>query len=197
MRLPIVVGVDVGQARDPSAVVGLAHDTGAWRVGLVQSRPLGESYSHLVDAVAALVDALQPADVLTVWDATGVGRPVLEQVQHHDTLGPSALGVTITSGSRVTGGWPHWRVPKRAMVHVATAAVESGDVAMPDRHEHRQLADELDALTHKGPRVEAAGSGHDDQALAWLMAVYAAQRLHRPHRVDRLEIRRGGAVVWT
>lgn len=189
----IVLGFDVGQQGDPSALVGLVRSADTWSVADAQCLSLGASYSAQVAEVTRQVHHLQRrADmVLTAVDATGVGRPIAE-----DLLGRvPGVAVTITAGRRPSGRWPTWRVPKPILVHAAASGMRSGGLQLPPRGAAPGLRAELESMIRKpSARIEAAGSGHDDQVLALLLAYYAALVVSDPAAWARWENTRGGIV---
>ncbi len=134
-----VVGVDLGQARDYTAVVvnerlqatrtitqserpGLPSWDRTQQKNVVYHRltflhrfQLGTSYPDVVEAVQRILIQLperkDKADL--VVDATGVGRPVLDTMREK---GLKPIGITITGGVDVTEkAWDDIRVPKRSL----------------------------------------------------------------------------------
>ncbi len=73
----IVIGADLGQAQDPTALAVAEVHTPEIHVRHLERLPLGTPYPKVVERIADLVDKL-PGAVLVV-DATGVGRAVLDQ----------------------------------------------------------------------------------------------------------------------
>lgn len=145
-----VVGVDLGQARDPTAVVvnerlqatrtikqverpGLP----AWdrtqqkimvhhRLTFLHRFQLGTSYPDVVEAVQRLMVQLPPRrdkpDL--VVDATGVGRPVLDTMREK---GMRPIGITITGGvDAIEKEWDDVRVPKRSLAATMQVVLQSG-----------------------------------------------------------------------
>lgn len=191
----IFLGVDVGQASDPSALVGVRVREGRVVVAGAEERALGERYAELIAAVDDRCRCVEQHGqrVVPVVDATGVGRPVLEGLRQ---IRPDSVGITITAGTRHGGVWPDWRVPKRLLVHTAAAGMESGEVELPDRDRWPVLHDQIRSLRHKRRgRVEASGAGHDDLVLSWLYAVYAVQIMRHPGLEQRLKVRGHGVVA--
>ncbi|GEM_PF-411383 len=110
----VVVGLDLGQASDYSALVLLevhpGHEGAVQRysVGFIHRWQLGSSYVTIAHDAARLVQGLGERGRLVV-DATGVGAGVVDMLRAA-RLAPVA--VTLTSGreaSAVAGGW---HVPK-------------------------------------------------------------------------------------
>jgi hypothetical protein len=103
------VGLDVGQSVDPSALVVVERaecagefdgamyaypKEGELRVVHAERAPLGTSYAAVVERVEWLTRRLERCQV--VVDATGVGRPVVEQLRG---VGRGLMPVVITGGS--------------------------------------------------------------------------------------------------
>lgn len=133
-----IVGVDLGQSRDFTAIVVAERrpaPTGRrlsdWRergldvaeeyaehyaIRHIERPPLHTPYPEIVERVKAIVTRPEFVDDTDlVVDQTGVGRPVIDAMRYAD-LNPRP--VTITGGDaeatdKETGGW---RVPKRVLV---------------------------------------------------------------------------------
>src|SRR5712675_1948331 len=100
MRHEIVIGVDLGQRRDYTAFAvvevkeWVEEVVPAWlraaerevrfRVRHVERLPLGSEYRAAVERVRELVVAAVGLPVTVVVDATGVGAPVVEEMQRAD-----------------------------------------------------------------------------------------------------------------
>jgi hypothetical protein len=148
---PFVIGLDLGQTHDPTALAvmerepvvnedgkpacdGHGHPLAAYSVLHLERYPLGSSYPDLVQAVGKL--ARSPAIQARGWpwiavDATGVGRAVVDQF-----LGagfPAVLvPITITSGAGVTKdtwnqtGVTCYRVAKADLVAAVRVGLDAG-----------------------------------------------------------------------
>ncbi len=186
------VGADIGQAHDPTAlaVVETAGDEG--RVRHLERLPLGTPYPQVVARIVELVQALP--DAALVVDATGVGRPVVDQLR---AAGLDPVAVTITAGKAATFDSGMWHVPKRELVLALVVAFE-GDrlkVAAGLRHA-KALTGELQAFQRKvtgaGRAAYGATAGaHDDLVIAVALAVWWAAHRSRtaglvgPYRLAR------------
>lgn len=145
-----VVGVDLGQARDYTAVV-VNERLQATRTITQSERPglpswdrtqqkkvvyhrltflhrfqLGTSYPDVVEAVQRILIQLperkDKADL--VVDATGVGRPVLDTMREK---GLKPIGITITGGVDVIEkAWDDVRVPKRSLAATMQVLLQTG-----------------------------------------------------------------------
>jgi hypothetical protein len=103
-----VIGLDLGQANDPSAVAIIEHTYHArgpsYRVRALHRYRLGTSYTAIVDDLTTrmLTAPLARASMLAI-DATGVGRPVVDLFKDNRGL-RDVYAITITAGTAVSGG---------------------------------------------------------------------------------------------
>jgi len=226
--LRVLIGVDLGQMRDPSAVVvaeGVRRDSGkteivkrfprdgdtppsAWErrireaaylVRHVERLPLRTPYRQVGRRIADIVERLEDLTVLEVdrsevefqepgWesrtpgrrplkvyvlaDATGVGRPVVEEVRLELGTVVPVSAVTITVGEKITGelGSLEVKVPKMILVSRLAALFQRGRIELPVTEESRALAEELKAFqvraTTRGIQAEAMSGFHDDLVIA-------------------------------
>ena len=108
-----VIGVDIGQVTDYTAIVLLKPrfvDEGMlldcpW----IERLPLNTPYKNIITKVQAHQD--QAGQCTIVIDQTGVGRPVVEQAKGR-IVGARVIGLTITGGHAVNG----WNVPKQHLI---------------------------------------------------------------------------------
>jgi len=147
---PYIVGMDVGQVQDPSAVAVLAvHGGGKYSLVHLDRLRLGMSYPVQVRTVAALLQVVDqrarreqvatllatggrlssdplPAPPRTplVLDGTGVGRAVADQFREAG-LGPRLTTISITAGGTVTALGNSLGVPKRDLVATLQVAFQS------------------------------------------------------------------------
>ncbi len=89
----IVIGADLGQAQDPTAIAVAEVHPPEIHGRHLERLPLGTPYPKVVERIGDLVDKLPGADL--VVDATGVGRAVLDQMRE---AGLAPVAVTITGG---------------------------------------------------------------------------------------------------
>ncbi len=188
-----IVGADIGQAQDPTALAVVDVDVvDEVQVRHLEQLPLGTPYPQVVSRIVELVQALPDAPL--VVDATGVGRPVVDQLR---AAGLDPIAVTITAGKAVTFDGEAWRVPKRELVRTLVAAFEGGrlKVAAGLRHA-KALTGELQAFQRKvtgagRTAYGATGGAHDDLVIAVALAVWWAAHRGRtagfvgPHRLAR------------
>ena len=123
-----LLGVDLGQAQDPTAIVVAETHKPDIHVRHLERLPLGTPYPQVIERITALVEKLPGASL--VVDATGVGRAVLD---HMVDLKPVA--VTITGGRYSSYDGKMWRVPKKALLRPLVAATESGRLKVARHHD--------------------------------------------------------------
>lgn len=191
MAGPLVLGVDVGQARDHPALVAVEARSDRqvvprphWRVRAIDQVPLGLPYAQLADRVVALVDALvartPSRPVVVVLDATGIGRAVAELLAPAEGLVRVAhlVPVTWTAGKQVTQQQRGVGVPKRMLIESLVADLQQRRVTIPPGLANAAtLASELRLFTARnapGRRtpVLGAASGHDDLVAALALACW-------------------------
>lgn len=114
-----VLGLDLGQAADYTAVALLERHGEASHLRYLHRFDIGTRYPAIVDAVRGMLtrEPLAGQTALIV-DATGVGRPVVDLLRQAD-LDP--IAVTITGGNAVTNAGGEWGVPKRDLVGALVA----------------------------------------------------------------------------
>lgn len=203
-----VIGADLGQANDYTAVTVLHRDTRQRlapppRPGIIQDRPtiqggvtylvrhlerfeLGMPYPKQVERIARLTRGLRGEDPYTslVIDATGVGRPVVDMLRDED-LQPRA--VIITGGDSETHSDGFYRVPKRNLVSVMQVLLQSKRLKIHSRLKHAAtLVEELlafkvtiSARGHDSYSNDWRENDHDDLVLATALAAYWAEK--HPH----------------
>jgi hypothetical protein len=204
------VGLDLGQAQDPSAVVIVETEvtTRVWRdEWSAEPRTRPESVEHRVrhaerlplqlpypDQVAyvrglMMTPELPAKETELVIDMTGVGRPVFDLFE---VEGLRPVGVVITGGlEEVRDGARVHRVPKILLVSRLQAALHSGELKFsPELAEAEALKQEFSEFrmraTDTGRLTFGAREGrHDDLVLALAVAVWRAQGRTRGAGVSR------------
>jgi hypothetical protein len=197
MRPWSVVGVDLGQSQDYTAVsvlraVPQRDDKTTFQCGHIERLKLGTPYPRIVESVLRLTERPELEDRWSlVIDATGVGKAVTDMFR--EALGAKQkrlAAVTITSGNAVTGGRLSFGVPKRDLVTGLLVLLESGRLVFADLPEMTQLLAEIPDF-----RVKITTSGnaiwgtwregaHDDLILSLAIAAWYADR-------------QGGRRTWT
>ena len=137
--LDYVVGVDLGQSQDYTAIAivervrtaGFDPETLreqepviSYRLAYLDRRPLGTRYPAIVAGVLALLDrAPLSRETPLVVDRTGVGRPVTDMFAE---AGVEPEAITIHGGDAVTSEHRHHRVPKRDLVTTLLKLYQTG-----------------------------------------------------------------------
>jgi hypothetical protein len=190
-----LIGLDVGQAPDPSALAMVQ------RSGLVPALfgarylrrwPLGTAYRAVVTEAARVFKdpALAGMERYFVVDATGVGRPIVEML---DELKLDPIAVTITGGFDVTVVRPTkgqqplaveaYHVPRRDLISTGQVLLQAKRLKIAEGlTEGEQLVQELLSLrrklTEKGETFEPEGTGgHDDLVMALLLACWYGEHV--------------------
>lgn len=199
LRVEYFTGLDVGQARDPSAlaIVEWAEQTAEWdpaqyayqkttslRLRYLQRVELGTPYPELVERAGrvACSRAMEGPRHLVV-DATGVGRPIVDLLRMQ-RLECQLWPVIITSAHTV--GWSSgcYTVPKRDLIVGLQVLVQRGRLeAAKGMREWPVLVKEMGEMRVETPsgareRFGAREGAHDDLVLAVALACWAAERVH-------------------
>ena len=159
-----IVGVDLGQAQDPTAITVAETHNPDIHVRHLERLPLGTPYPQVFERIVTLMEKLPGASL--VVDATGVGRAVLD---HMAELEP--VPVTITGGRLTSFDGKMWRVPKRTLLRPLVAATESGRLKVArGLREAEAFQRELHAFqrrttAHGSSTFEGVGA-HDDLVIA-------------------------------
>jgi hypothetical protein len=133
---------------------------------------LGTPYPQVIERIATLVGKLPGADL--VVDATGVGRPVIDQMRE---TGLEPVPVTITGGRFMSFDGDMWRVPKQALLRPLVAAMDVGRLKVAkDLREADALLRELQAfqrrITESGNATFEGVGEHDDLVIAVALACW-------------------------
>jgi hypothetical protein len=178
-----IVGADLGQSHDPTAIAVVRRlerwpQKPLFQVGYLARLPLGTPYPAVVTHVTQMLG--RPplrGKVELVIDFTGVGRPVFEMFVGR---GVSPIGVTITAGDATTNDGLIYRVPKIELISRVQALLHDGRLKI-----HKELPDapvlvsELQDfkadVTDSGYWKFGARAGkHDDLVLALAIALWRA-----------------------
>lgn len=192
MNERFIVGVDLGQSHDYTAIVVLeqaAEDE--LHARHIERLPLDTKYPQQVERIVEIVTSPELGhSVRVAVDGTGVGRPVVDMLR--DALRTHRVPVTsilVTGGSAATHTGNRWSVPKRDLIGAAQVALQTRELKIAAALRTAQtLVDELVAY-----RVQISDEGHDsysngrdtpndDLCLALSIAVYATTR-HGPARM--------------
>lgn len=190
------VGLDLGQAKDPSAiaVVERAELAGEWdgtvfarrreielRLRRLERLPLGMRYPEVEEWVTRAMDALAPQGRCElVVDATGVGRPVVDHLRvARMRCGMRAVMVTGGQSERSDAGFDY--VPKRDLMAGLQVLFEYGELRITRSLKHlealkKEMADMQVKVTPAGNEqfgVWREGE-HDDLVFAVALACWGA-----------------------
>jgi hypothetical protein len=198
--VPYVVGLDLGQSQDFTALTVIRHtrhptpggdrpDFLVHEVVHLRRWPLGTEYTAIASDVAALVARPPLPGCALVVDATGVGRAVVEMVRRAK---PDArlVPVTIHGGRAVTGNDAHgFAVPKLDLVARLQALLQARRLKVAALPERELLERELTAFRIKvnvatGHETFEAWRerDHDDLVLAVALACWYGERPGRTLR---------------
>ncbi len=185
MNHRFVLGVDLGQAHDFTALVVIERAGDELHVRHIERLPLATPYPAQVDRIEEVVASPELGrDVLVAVDGTGVGRAVVDLLRtalkpHRTPL----VAITITGGTAASRMGSRWSIPKRDLIASAQVALQSKTLKIAAGLPTAQvLVDELTAY-----RVKVSDDGHDsygngrdapndDLVLATAIASYAATK---------------------
>lgn len=197
----ILVGVDPGQAQDPTAISavqrstieaeerrlvrGAEHKRKLERLDVThcERMPLHTSYPAVIDRVAEVCAVARDAtgeEPLVLLDLTGVGRPVRDMMRPRFKR---LLPVTITAGHSTTFDQANgeWHVPKRVLVSCVAIALQQRALKISRGIQDapvlvRELENFKAKITKSGHETfEAWRDGdHDDLVLAMALCVWWA-----------------------
>jgi hypothetical protein len=203
------VAVDLGNLNDRTAItVGLVsrayevetHHYGSntheasrvpefWLMVEMLHRPrIGIGYEKIIDQVVSIVRELppMPEEPITIWDATGLGAPVLALARRQL---PKAVGITITGGNEATTVGKDWTVPKALLVGEARLMLSRQRLKIAAGFQEReQLMIELQAFQAKlsasgRATFAAAGPEHDDTVMSLAMIPFALKQIREGARM--------------
>lgn len=149
-----VIGVDVGQKRDPTALcVAQPEDRSIngraethFLIRHLERLPLGTAYPAVADRVAALVATVRKRSEGTprlYVDATGVGQPLIDLLDAR-AMGVAVIATTFTHGDQRAQVDPRTvRLGKAYLVSRLQALLRSSRVHLPRTAEAEALAREL------------------------------------------------------
>jgi hypothetical protein len=182
-----LIGIDPGQAHDPTAVALIEWDPiqdPVYRLRGLYRFPLGTPYTDLPRALTSrLGNEHLSGHVALAIDATGVGAPVVDHFRQELTSVP-IYAITITAGTSVSGTAKNPHVPKRDLISTTSVIFEQRRIAVAaSMRDTETLRDELLAYrrstTERGSYTYGAASGsHDDLVLALSIALWTAEHRH-------------------
>lgn len=168
----LVCGLDIGQARDPTAfsVLEASDDYRTVAVRHLEQFPLGLPYPEYVRMTAERVRSPQLRGCTLVIDHTGVGRPVYDMFVAA-RLAP--IGITITGGEKASRKSRLYRVPKRDIAAAVLMLMQSRRMVIARAIPHAPVL--VQELLNFRVKVTAAGNDtyeawregdHDDLVLS-------------------------------
>lgn len=198
-RRAYAVGIDIGQAHDPTAIAVVCRITTdtqnpalrtlnpephpRYEVPHLERLRLGMPYPSQVDAIEAMLTRAPLARLSprVLVDYTGVGRPVFDMFAGRHAL-RRAQGVVITGGRDTTKQRTGWSVPKGELVSKLQALLHAGELriaaGLPDAVVlMRELQDFRVRYSDAGNATFSAREGaHDDLVLALALGVFGLSR---------------------
>jgi hypothetical protein len=192
-----ILGVDLGQSVDPTAICAMHHRvvplenwspnlkgkfwkqdfTEHFDVRLLERVKLGISYPAVVQHVASLLARPPLTRATLIVDDTGVGRAVGDLMLQ---AGLRPKRVTITAGMDTTEHNGAWRVPKGVLISGLDARLHTGELRIAAAlSDAGALAEELKDFQRKvsdaGRSSWSARTGaHDDLVLAVAISLWWA-----------------------
>jgi hypothetical protein len=191
------VGLDLGQRRNPSALVVVERAEVfldmdrvtyerrralRYRMRFLERVRLGTPYPEVVDRVREVVRRPALAGRCTlVMDATGVGAPVLDLLRKAN-LGCGIAPVIMTGGERESHAGGLWYVPKRNLITGLQVMLEKRELGLPanlagTRTLMKEMAEMEERMTGRGGASFGAWreGQHDDLVIAAALACWRAR----------------------
>jgi len=191
--LTTLIGVDLGQARDFSAISIIKQlqdyvvdpfegrnrfGDRYYQVVHLERPPLETSYSQIVDRVVKLYNQVERGELII--DFTGVGRPVYDSFRRG---GVYPKGISITGGSAVTRDGNIYNVPKRDLAGCLQVLYQQKRIKVAGKLDHaRTLNNELLDFKVKIDKetghdsYEHRSGAHDDLVLSVAVAVWYGEK---------------------
>ena len=146
----VSIGVDVGQKRDPTAIVVAEaqgqHSATVFLARYIERLSLGTPYPQVAIRIAEVVAGIRermpsegvrrpwnrPRNLILTVDATGLGLPVVELIQEALPKGACRVrAATFTHGDRLTKAGRELRVGKAYLVSRLQALLQTGRIKLP------------------------------------------------------------------
>ncbi len=137
--------------------------------------------------------------VTTAIDATGMGRGLVEECQR---IGLRPLALTLSGGSRITGGQQRWRVPSSMVYESVYRCFAQKRYKLGSQLElTRTLLNELQCCEvrrtdtgHSKYGVWSGEDGHGDLLMSLGLATIAAESITTPRTMRGVEFSVGGGT---
>jgi len=148
----VVVGVDIGQKHDPTAIAVAEHEwrkrdgreEDHWLVRHLERLPLGTPYPEVANRLTEVASGVRKhaRSTPTVYvDATGVGQPVADEIAGR---GLNVTACYFTHGDRRTEeGYATVKLGKAWLVSRLQTLLQGGRIHLPNTQETHNLAREL------------------------------------------------------
>jgi hypothetical protein len=191
--MTVAIGIDIGQAVDPTAIIVVEsylpepertedRPEIQHQIRWIEKVPLGTSYLQVVERITVVAErCVFIGHPTMVVDATGVGRPVVDMLRKRSKA--SLRAVTFTGGDKEKKSDAYSsRVPKRDLVTALEVVLQSRRLhVVPDCPLQEDLAAELQSfevnLNARGHDTYDGASGkHDDLVSALMLALWYAER---------------------
>ena len=147
-----VIGIDIGQKKDPTAICVAQTDQRRkpqvehhFLVRHLERLPLGTAYPAVARRLGEIITGvISRSSRPTVFvDATGVGRPVVDLLREGAPPNSAIVPVTFTHGDRRTEDRGEVRLGKAYLVSRLQALLQTGRLHLPRTPEAELLAEEL------------------------------------------------------
>ncbi len=171
------LGLDLGQAQDPSALVALKRmwipeeqrkpkKKYRYEVRGIRRWPLRTSYMQIAKDVGDLVKVPPLAKCVLGVDKTGVGAGVLEIIMA-EKPNAKVRPITITAGNKVSVDGPGFNVPKLELAGIVTSLLDSDRLIIPKTVPLSELlTKELRAF-----KVKVTAAGNETMGADWRQRV--------------------------
>lgn len=147
-----VVGIDVGQRTDPTAICVAQTDKRRlpevehhFLIRHLERLPLGTAYPVIARRLGEIISGVlaRSGRPKVFVDATGVGRPVVDLLRERAPVNSAIIPVTFTYGDRRTEDRGEVRLGKAYLVSRLQALLQIGRLHLPRTSEAEALAEEL------------------------------------------------------
>lgn len=177
------MGVDLGQLRDFTAIIiDEQGEEDSHLIRVIDRPPLNTPYPEIIKRVQEIRDSIEEltGSAPTIYiDATGVGRPVVDEFE---AKGVYVHPVTILAGESVTEEGRELHVGKLALVSRLDVLLSDGRIKWDGSTPlGKKLTNELHRFQLKLSKsgllqFEAEKSFHDDLVIALALAVFGKPR---------------------
>lgn len=178
-----IVGLDLGQASDPAALVCLRRESNVYRGVAFKRWKLGTPYPLLVEELCKGFDNPEVAGAELVVDGTGVGRPIVDMIRRAKPKCKSFWPVMCVGGISVErrDEFGYWHVTKGTLVSSLMVLLQQRRLNLPaDSEDAKALAKELAVyqvkIGKRGESFNAQQGKHDDLVFAAALAAWRGER---------------------